>query len=122
MTHRTYTTKDGQKIRCLRDGVIVRRDKETKKSALGLIHLPDNAHDTVFGTGEILAFGMFETKSGKKIPLPDFEVGLKCCYVKFHSEAAHNKEIRELEEDVLLLQKRDILFMWHKDEDLPPIR
>lgn len=117
--HSYYTCADGTRLRVLKDGVLVRMDKEAKTSATGLIHIPDSAHQTILGTGEVLAFGHRELKKGRSIPLPGFEVGLKCCFIKFLKEQSHCKVLRrELEQDLVLLKARDILLMWHKDEDL----
>jgi len=118
--HAAYTLAGGEIFRVVGDKVLVRMDPDADTTASGLIHIPGTAHETVVGTGTVLAYGMkHPKKSATPVPIPDIEVGKKCCFIKFLKNQGANQQFRQMHEsDVVLLQSKDIMFLWDKDESI----
>lgn len=122
----TYVGDDGRTLRLINERLVVRMDpeKETVGSS-GLLVAPPNAHEHIYATGEILAFGyvtekkLADTTKTKKVephPIPDLEVGLKCSFIKFRKLQDSNLKVQEMYGDgVILLKTEDILFVYPRD-------
>lgn len=123
----SYTFEDGQTIRLLNEQILVRFDPIEEKTAGGIIK-PEGACDHVYQTGTILAFGWMKDRPlpdttkrkllPKPIPIPDLEVGLKCCFIRFHRVSHSNQNFRGMfGDDMILLKPEDVLFLFLKGDE-----
>jgi co-chaperonin GroES (HSP10) len=116
MTHDTYTTPEGTKIRILGNRLLVKIDEPPKSSSSGLIVYPNGAMEHVNNTGTILAFGTI-WKGAERIPIPGLEVGLKVVFVRFLAEQHTNKNIQHtLGAGMIQLAPSDIQLLYTPDE------
>ena len=119
--HSSYKIDNENTFRIIGDYVLVRMDPEEDTTASGLLHIPQTAHETILGTGTVLAYGMKRPKkSATPVPIEGIETGKKCCFIKFLKNQAANEQFRRLyQNDVVLLQSKDIMLLWYKEN---PIR
>lgn len=121
----SYEFEDGRKLRFVNERILVQMDEESETIGSGLLIKPDNAHEHVYATGEILAFGYVKekklegtskTKTVKEpYPIPDIEVGLKCCFIKFRKLQDSNIKVQESFGDgIVILKPEDLLFVFPK--------
>ena len=122
MSFDTYEYESGRSLRITGKKVLVMGDELSKKTKGGLWK-PEGACEHVYRTGTILAFGYDRIKkTGKKVPIRDIEVGLKCCFVRFLAEQDSNKQIRARfgDDDVFLIGPTDLMFVWPANAKNPP--
>lgn len=125
----TYEFEDGRKIRLINERLLVKMDEESDTTESGLLFKPDNAHEHAYATGEILAFGYVHerklkgTSKTKRVkepyPIPDIEVGLKCCFVKFRKLQDSNIKVQQSFGDgILILKPEDLLFVFPRGQSI----
>lgn len=119
--HDSYTLPDGGVLRMLNSNILVRKDKPAEKSASGLIHYATNAMEHTNNTGTILAYGYYNTKNGRRVPLDqvyDLAVGMKCVFVRFLADQHTNEQIREyFGDDVIRLQPNDLQLVYDPEDE-----
>lgn len=116
MTHDTYTTSEGTKIRILGNRLLVKIDEPPKQSSSGLIIYPSGAMEHVNNTGTILAFGTI-WKGVERIPIPGLEVGMKVMFVRFLADQHTNKNIQHvLGTGLIQLAPSDVQLLYTPDE------
>lgn len=116
MTHDTYTTPEGTKIRILGNRLLVKIDELAKTSASGLIVYPNGAMEHVNNTGTILAFGTI-WKGNERIPIPGLEVGLKVMFVRFLADQHTNKNVQHvLGAGLIQLAPSDVQLLYTPEE------
>lgn len=116
--HTVHKLADGETFQVVGDRVLVQMDPEDRVTESGVIHIPETAHETIIGTGTILAYGyMHPKKKVSGIPIPGLSVGDKCAFIKFLKNQNANQMFRRThQDDVVLLQSKDIMFTWGQDE------
>lgn len=118
--HDSYALPDGRVLRMTNSNILVRKDKPAQTSASGLIHYPGNAMEHVNNTGTILAFGYYNTKDGRRLPLSDvydLAVGLKCVFIRFLADQHTNEQIREqFDDDLIRLQPNDLQLVYDAED------
>ncbi len=118
MSHDTYVLPDGRLIRIIGDNILIRFDEPKDVSASGLIIFPQGSIEDVNNTGTILAFGTLSFGNGKRVPIPDLEMGMKCLFVRFLAEQDSNKQLRiRLGHNIIRLKPSDILFLYDARDD-----
>ena len=119
--HDSYTLPDGRVVRMLNSNILVRKDKPAEATASGLIHYAPNALEHANNTGTILAYGYYNTKDGKRLPLDqvyDIAVGLKCVFIRFLADQHTNEQIREqFGEDIIRLQPNDLQVVYDPEDE-----
>jgi co-chaperonin GroES (HSP10) len=119
----THTFKDGRTLRLIGERILVRTDPDSEESTTGLIEFPGGSMEHVYSTGTVLAFGWLKEKKlpdttktktlENPIPIPELEVGQKCCFIRFLKVQDSNKQLRQrFEDDVVALKPEDILFLF----------
>lgn len=118
----TYEYANGKSLRLLGKKILVQGHPLPKETSGGII-MPGRAVEHVWRVGTILAFGYMDTpgKRSKRIPIPDIEAGLHCCFVRYLAEQDSNKQLRLLgENDIFAIGPTDILFVWPANMKNPP--
>lgn len=109
-------------LKLMGDRILVKLDPESKKTISGLLFKPDDAHETVFRTGEVIAVGpgRWPDKGNERIPMP-VERGEGVLFIKFVATSTKTAESLKvhLGEDEALLQPNDILLVYDRKE--PPV-
>jgi hypothetical protein len=128
-----YTFESGETLRLINEGILVKMDPDREDTCSGLIHYPDGAMEHIYSTGTILAYGYIKeiklpadpgdtkvvTRPVKPFPIPDIEVGMKCCFIRFRKLQDSNKLLRQLFGDnIIALKPEDLLFVFTGDIEL----
>jgi co-chaperonin GroES (HSP10) len=125
----THTFKDGRTLRLIGDRVLVKTDPDQTETSSGLIEFPGGSMEHAYSTGTILAFGWIKEKKlpgttrtkplEEPTPIPELEVGQKCCFIRFLKLQDSNKQLRErFEDDIVALKPEDLLFLYTGDIQL----
>jgi len=125
LPHYQYRTPEGEIVSLINDDLIVRMDPLRDKTSGGII-IPDTVGDRgdegILVRGTIEAYG-FTTIGGKRkipfqrIPLPEFYVGMKVVFIRFHAEQHTNKDIQHIMGDgVIRMKPLDIMLAFDAED------
>jgi len=121
------TFEDGRSFQLVNEHILVRVDPTSDKTTSGLIFkASEKAIESIYTTATILAFGYIRSipkKYGRQkfleepVPIPDLEVGLKCCFLRFRDKQATNEHIQhQFGAGIILLKPADLLFVYNDGE------
>jgi len=110
-----------RRLRLMGDRVLIRLDPESDKTMSGLLFKPDDAHESVLRTGEVIDVGpgRWTEKGDKRIPL-GVEIGEGVVFIKFvatNTKTAESLQMH-LNEGEALITPNDILLVYDRKE--PP--
>jgi len=106
-------------LKLMGDRILVRMDPESEKTISGLLFKPDDAHETVFRTGEVIDVGpgKWIDKKNERIPMP-VERGEGVLFIKFVATSTKTAESLKahLGDAEALLQPNDVLLVFDRKE------
>lgn len=109
------------RLRLMGDRILVKIDPESEKTASGLLFKPDDAHETIVQTGEVIDVGpgRWAEKEHRRIPV-GVEPGEGVVFVKFVATSTKTAESLKahLSKDEAILQPGDILLAYDRSD--PP--
>lgn len=110
-----------RRLRLMGDRILLRMDPESNKVASGLLFKPDDAHETILRTGEVIDVGpgRWAEKENKRIPV-GVEIGEGVVFVKFVATSTKTAESLQahLSKDEALITPNDILLVYDRKD--PP--
>lgn len=118
--HNTYESKSG-KVILINEDVLVRRLPLRTQTESGIL-LPETAGELgeagIMASGVILAYGfVLPKKLGRKIPIPQLNVGDHVVFIRFLAEQHTNKYMQHVvEKDVFRIKPQDILLIHGPEE------
>lgn len=110
-----------RRLRLMGDRILVRVDPESDMVASGLLFKPDDAHETIIQTGEVLDVGpgRWAERKNERIPV-GVEPGEGVVFIKFVATNTKTAQALQahLNDNEALLTPNDVLLVYDRREGL----
>jgi len=110
-----------RRLRLMNDRILLRLDPESNKVASGLLFKPDDAHESILRTGEVIDVGpgRWADKGDQRIPV-GVEIGEGVLFIKFVATSTKTAESLQahLAKDEALITPNDVLLVYDRKD--PP--
>jgi co-chaperonin GroES (HSP10) len=101
------------------DRILVKMDPLPEKVGGGILFRPnDEAHDSIMGTGVVVATGpgKYPKKGGKRVPV-GVEPGEGVVFIRYLEKTKTNQQLQHhLNREEILIQPNDILLVYDRDD------
>lgn len=106
-----------QKMKIMGDRILLRLDPESKKTVSGVLYKPDDAHDTILRTGEVIGVGPGRWAQERDVRKPvGVELGEGVVFIKFVATSTKTAEAIQpyLDGDEALISVNDVLLVYDR--------